>query len=147
MQEPHTQMPEPHTGYLIKQIADKLRAQADADLAQHHLTMAQSRVLSYLSRSGGTAAQKDIGEFLGVAHPTTVGVIARLEQNGFVTCAQSAADKRNKQVRLTARARSIVQAISQTIEQTEARMLRSLSPGEIAALRRMLHTIHQNLEH
>lgn len=57
-------------GCLLKMITDKIKIQADANLAQHDLTLTQSRVLGYLARSGGTATQKEIEGFLQVSHPT-----------------------------------------------------------------------------
>ena len=55
-------------GCLLKMITDKIKIQADANLAQHDLTLTQSRVLGYLARNGGTATQKgDRGLPAGVA--------------------------------------------------------------------------------
>ena len=67
-------------GCLLKMITDKIKIQADANLAQHDLTLTQSRVLGYLARSGGTATQKEIEGFLQVSHPTVAGVIGAAEQ-------------------------------------------------------------------
>ena len=44
-------------GCLLKMITDKIKIQADASLAQHDLTLTQSRVLDDLARHGGTATQ------------------------------------------------------------------------------------------
>ena len=60
-------------GCLLKMITDKIKIQADANLAQHDLTLTQSRVLGYLARNGGTATQKEIEGFLQVSHPTVAG--------------------------------------------------------------------------
>lgn len=89
------------TGVYFKLITDKLHAKADADLKAHGLTMTQSRVLRFLSDSGGEATQKEIEDFLSVSHPTVVGIVSRLEQNGFITFHPDSADKRNKVVVLT----------------------------------------------
>ena len=62
-------------GCLLKMITDKIKIQADANLAQHDLTLTQSRVLGYLARNGGMATQKEIEGFLQVSHPTVAGVI------------------------------------------------------------------------
>ena len=86
-------------GCLLKMITDKIKIQADANLAQHDLTLTQSRVLGYLARSGGTATQKEIEGFLQVSHPTVAGVIGRMEQKGFVSCRPDPADKRSKLAR------------------------------------------------
>ena len=68
------------TGVYFKLINDKLRTKADADLRAHGLTMTQSRVLRFLSDSGGEATQKEIEDFLSVSHPTVVGIVSRLRE-------------------------------------------------------------------
>ena len=51
-------------GYLIKNISDKLKVKADAELKQYNLTLTQSRVFAYLGRRGGQATQKENEVFL-----------------------------------------------------------------------------------
>ena len=132
-------------GYLLKRITDKIKIQADANLAQHDLTLTQSRVLGYLARNGGTATQKEIEGFLQVSHPTVAGVIGRMEQKGFVSCRADPADKRSKLVCQTARATEIAHQMQATIAAAEQQMLRSLSPKQIAALEDALRTIYADL--
>lgn len=126
-------------------ITDKIKIQADANLAQHDLTLTQSRVLGYLDRNGGTATQKEIEGFLQVSHPTVAGVIGRMEQKGFVSCRPDPADKRSKIVCQTERAAAIAQDMHATIQATEQQMLRSLTPEQIAALESTLRTIYADL--
>ena len=57
-------MEEKDIGYLIKNINDKLKVKADADLKHSNLTLAQSRVLAFLDRRGGQATQKEIEVYL-----------------------------------------------------------------------------------
>ena len=132
-------------GCLLKMITDKIKIQADANLAQHDLTLTQSRVLGYLARSGSTATQKEIEGFLQVSHPTVAGIISRMEQNGFVRCWLDPADKRSKIVCQTERAAGIAQDMHATIQATEQQMLRSLTPEQIAALESALRTIYADL--
>lgn len=132
-------------GCLLKMITDKIKIQADANLAQHDLTLTQSRVLGYLARSGGTATQKEIEGFLQVSHPTVAGVIGRMEQKGFVSCRPDPADKRSKLVCQTARATEIAHQMQATMVAAEQQMLRSLSPKQIAALEDTLRTIYADL--
>lgn len=53
-------MPQKDIGYLIKNINDKLKVKADADLKHSKLTLAQSRVLAFLDSRGGQATQKKL---------------------------------------------------------------------------------------
>ena len=139
-------MPKKDIGHLIKNINDKLKVNADADLKHYNLTLAQSRVLAFLQSKGGSATQKEIEVFWEVSHPTVVGIVSRMEHNGYVITWIDKADKRNKIVKLTEQAEIIGQDMEQNILDNERKMLTSLTPTEIEQLRRMLAIIYKNLE-
>ncbi|MGN0184078.1 MAG: MarR family winged helix-turn-helix transcriptional regulator [Aristaeellaceae bacterium] len=138
-------MPDRDIGYLIKNINDKLKARADAELKKYRLTLAQSRVLAYLCSRGGQATQKEIEVYLEVSHPTVVGIVSRMEQNGYVTCWPSA-DRRNKNVKLTAQAEAIGMDMEQDIRANERALLAPFSPEDQKRLREMLLVISRNLD-
>ena len=131
-------------GYLIKSINDKLKVRADAGLKQYHLTISQSRVLVYLRSRGGQATQKEIETFLDVAHPTVVGIVSRMEQNGYVTC-WACEDGRNKYVRLTPQAEAIDKDMQQNMHANEEMLLAPLSLEERERLRDLLLTVAEHL--
>lgn len=136
-------MAEKDVGYLIKNINDKLKVKADADLKGYNLTMTQSRVLAYLGGRGGQATQKEIETFLEVSHPTVVGIVSRMKQNGYVTCWQDE-DKRNKNVMLTPKALSLCADMERHMFETEKRLLAPLNDSEVERLKDMLLRIYNN---
>lgn len=131
-------------GYLIKSINDKLKVRADTELKKYHLTMSQSRVLVYLRSQGGQATQKEIETFLDVAHPTVVGLVSRMEQNGYVTC-WPCEDGRNKYVKLTPHAEAIDKDMQENMHANEEMLLAPLSPEEREQLRDLLLTVAEHL--
>lgn len=131
-------------GYLIKSINNKLKVRADTELKKYHLTMSQSRVLVYLRSRGGQATQKEIETFLDVAHPTVVGLVSRMEQNGYVTC-WPCEDGRNKYVKLTAQAEAIDRDMQENMHANEEMLLAPLSPEEREQLRDLLLTVAEHL--
>ncbi len=139
-------MPKKDVGYLIKNINDKLKVKADADLKRYNLTLAQSRVFAFLGDNRGQATQKQIEIFLEVSHPTVVGIVSRMEQNGYVTTWIDGNDKRKKIVKLTQQAEALGVDMEQNILNTERKLLASLSEEDIAHLREMLLVICKNLE-
>lgn len=139
-------MPQKDIGYLIKNINDKLKAKADADLKHSRLTLAQSRVLAFLDSRGGQATQKEIEVYLEVSHPTVVGIISRMEQNGYLRCRVDETDKRNKVVTLTEQAKVLGKEMEQRILANEKKLLASLSEDDIKKLKQMLWIIYHNLE-
>ena len=131
-------------GYLIKSINDKLTVKVDAELKQFNLTMSQCRVFLYLSSRGGQGTQKEIETFLGVSHPTVVGLVSRMEQNGYVTC-WPCEDGRNKYVKLTPQAEAIDKDMQENMHANEEMLLAPLSPEEREQLRDLLLTVAEHL--
>lgn len=133
-------------GHYFRCINDKLRVRADEDLKKYRLTLSQSRVFAFLKDSGGEATQKEIEVFLEVSHPTVVGLISRMEQNGYLSCRVDESDRRNKIVALTAKAREVGESLGQSMTDTEHRILQGLSEEEVKELKRMLEQIYRNLK-
>ena len=133
-------------GYLIKTINDKIKVKADADLNTYELTLSQSRVLTFLNSKGGQATQKEIEEFLEVSHPTVVGIVSRMEQNGYVTTWLAPKQQRSKIVRLTEKAQTIAEELVRMVQNQEETMLRGLTQEQITELAKMLLVIYENLE-
>lgn len=131
--------------YLIKNINDKLKVKADADLKRYNLTFTQSRVFAFLNGKGGQATQKEIELFLEVSHPTVVGIVSRMEQNGYVTTWLDDKDKRNKIVKLTKQAEEIGIDMEQNMLENEKMLLAPLSAEESERLKEMLTAIYNNL--
>lgn len=139
-------MREADIGYLLKNLNDKMKIKADADLKSYNLTFTQSRVCAFLEDCRGQATQKEIEVFLDVSHPTVVGIVSRLEQNGYVETYFDENDKRNKIVKLTRRAVDIGEEMQKHISENEKNLLSSLSQDEIRQLKRLLLVLYGNLE-
>ena len=128
---------------LIKAIQNRLRAKADADLKDNQLTLVQS---SYLCEHGDSAPQKDIESFLSVSHPTTSGIIRRLELSGFIRSENSPDDKRVRIISMTPLADNIWTQLENSFANRETAMLKDLSDSEIQLVGDVLSKIYDNLE-
>lgn len=132
-------------GYLLKHITDKIKASADASLKSKALTLSQMRVLEFASHHAEGVTQKAIEEHFQVSHPTIVGIITRMEKNGYLECWMDPEDKRNKMVRLTSKAWPIATEMKQEIEMQETRILKGLSEEQIDGLYEALYRILENV--
>lgn len=139
-------MDEHHIGYIIKIITEKLKKHGDEDLKKHGITVTQSRVLIYLNEHGGSSAQKDLGDYLEISHPTVVGIVSRMERNGFVTTHVDAADRRNKIVSLTAHAREIAAEMKNTISANDRALIAGLTEKQVRDLIDTLTIIYNNTD-
>ena len=87
---------------LIKQVHDGLEKQANNSLRSQDLTMSQVGVLMELRFSPEKQmALKELERRLHVAQSTAAGIVARLEQKGFVEGFGDAKDRRIKMLRIT----------------------------------------------
>lgn len=132
-------------GRLLKMINDHLRANVDASLKEHHLTFSQLKVLNFVSSQENQTTQKEIEDYLGVAHPTVVGIISRLEKNGFLFCYLDPGNKRTKIVRATKKTILLDNMLSEKMRETDERLIANLSPDEIKELHRMLEIVYTNI--
>lgn len=129
--------------YLLKLIVDQIRTGADADLKSVHLTLAQSRVLAFLVDKDGQSTQKEIEDFLQVSHPTVVGIVSRMEKNGYL---KSSYIGTSKIVRLTPCAHEVGQDMVKAMAENDAALMKGLSKKEISELQRMLMQVYQNIK-
>ena len=133
------------TGYLLKIITDVLVRESNHMLKKQDLTWAQSRLIGFLSRNGGECTQKELENFLEVSHPTVVGIVSRMEQNGFVTCRIDASDRRNKIVSLTEKAVEAGKSILGSLREQEEAMFDGFTDEERQKLDEYLFRIYENL--
>lgn len=138
-------MNEMDIGFLIKRLTDKIRTYVDASLKKHDLTFSQTVVIGILSEHNFSATQKEIEDHLRVSHPTVVGIISRLEKNGFVTCFTDEKNHRNKIVCLTDKAKGIVSVISADKKEIERKLTQGLSDAELEEFRRILDVLYKNI--
>lgn len=93
---------EDHWAFFIKKIYETLKKYTNSRLSKYNLTVAQSVALMNLyDRPDKQMTMKEMEKVLDIAQSTTVGIIVRLEQKGFVERFGSSDDKRIKYVRIT----------------------------------------------
>lgn len=136
---------EQKVGYYIKSINDKIKTQADYNLQSNGLTLSQSRVLSFLHRSGGQATQKGIEDDLQVSHPTVVGLVKRMEKHGFLITFFDSKNGRNKIAKLTPKAVLLGNNMASVIDTQEDQMLKGLSKDERKQFFHCLSVIYKNI--
>ena len=133
------------TGYLIKTVSDILGREANFMLKEQDLTWAQSRLIGFLTRNGGERTQKEIENFLEVSHPTVVGIVSRMEQNGFVTCRTDQMDRRNKIVSLTEKSMDAGRTMWDMLKRQDEIMFSGFTAEERDRLDEYLLRIYDNL--
>lgn len=130
---------------LIKHINFKVKTKGDTVLKKRDLTFSQMQLLFTLERNGGSLSQKELEEKLGVAHPTVVGLVKRLEKNDYVKSIVDENDKRQKIIIVSKNAQKFKDEMSKQFHEISMKMFEKLSDEEKEELFRMLSIINDSL--
>lgn len=121
----------PDCGGLIKQISDEMRKKANNAIRSYNITLAQLGALIELERApDGQRSLKELEKLLHVAQSTAAGIIARLEQKGFVQGFEAMDDRRVKLVRITPDGQACVHNSLQKRNVAEEEVLGGLTEAE-----------------
>jgi len=131
-------------GALVAETGRLWRRRLDARLRPLGLSQSQWLVLAKLGGEG--VAQAALAELLGIEAPTLVGLIDRLESNGWVERRASAADRRVRLVHPTRKARAAQQRIAEAAGELRKSVLAGLSDGRLRACAGVLEEIKARLE-
>lgn len=131
--------------YLINRVGAALVERFTQDaLNATHLTIGMWRLLLVLSNHGGTR-QVDLADLTSIEVSNVSRLVTRLIQMGLVDRSRSAKSSREVVVELTPKGRSLVAGLVPTAIKLEEIAMRGVSQKELAAAKRVLRQMHQNL--
>lgn len=136
-----------HVSYMMKMIVDRMDTLFQQKMGPLPVTAPQCRLLMYLdSRAGAPVSQRELEHYLGVSHTTVKGLLARLEEKGYVrTAFDNAADARVKNAYLTDKYYRSHADARGVIERFESEITRGLSEEEQATMKTLLARIYENV--
>ena len=133
-------------GYLIHKIDTKIKANMDQELSRHDLTFSQSQVIHLLRLNSGQLSQKALQDLMKVSHPTVVGLVQRLESNGYVKTEIDENDKRYKIVTLCDIADEFKKDMMRSKERFDKKMFQDLPQEKLDELYQILQKMYENIE-
>ena len=133
-------------GYLVHKIDTKIKANMDQELSRHDLTFSQSLVIHLLRLNGGQLSQKALQDLMKVSHPTVVGLVQRLENNGYVKTEIDENDKRYKIVTLCDIADEFKKDMMRSKERFDKKMFQDLPQEKLDELYQILQKMYENIE-
>ena len=133
-------------GYLIHKIDTKIKANMDQELSRHDLIFSQSQVIHLLRLNGGQLSQKALQDLMKVSHPTVVGLVQRLESNGYVKTEIDENDKRYKIVTLCDIADEFKKDMMRSKERFDKKMFQDLPQEKLDELYQILQKMYENIE-
>ena len=136
----------PPWGLLIKQINDDLEKRANNSLRPQSLTIAQVGALLALEQAPERQMSlKELERALHVAQSTTVGILQRLEQKGFVEAVSDPSDRRIKILRITKRGLDCCALAVENMAHEEDRLLSGLTGEEREVFTYLLQKVRNTL--
>ncbi len=115
------------------------------ELSRHGITYRQFQVLGWLAHDGEELTQADLAAKMRIEPPTLVGLLDRMEQQGWITRGNFPGDRRKKLVRVAPAAEEVWETMVAALLRVRARATARLTPDQIESLKEMLQTIHETL--
>lgn len=134
-------------GLLIHQIHNAIEKCGNSQLKKKGLTFSQMNVLiNLIDVPKKRLSFKELERRLALAQSTTAGLISRLEQKDLVLVSGDREDKRVKYVEITAVGMKYCVDARQEMEETEERLLASLSEGEKKTFLSLLEKVNETIQ-
>jgi MarR family transcriptional regulator for hemolysin len=115
------------------------------EVAPHGITYRQSLVLAWLAAEG-ELSQAELASKMLVEPPTLVGILDRMERDGWITRNGCPSDRRKKLIRATSAAEPVWEKIAECARRVRASASEGLTERQLETLKQLLGRVHQNLE-
>lgn len=134
-------------GLLFKKISNHLEAVNNESLRCYGLTSAQLDLMVLLDDRGeAITSQKDIGQYFGIKHTTTIHILKRLEEKQLVYREINGENAKYRNVHLTEEGKQKVAVVKEKRENFDRLIFGQMSKHDRAELHRLLSEVYQNLQ-
>ena len=131
-------------GYWIVLTANSVRRALNAELSQQGITLRQWEVLASLAL-GGELSQSELAERLGIEAPTLVGILDRMERDGWLERYACSQDRRRKRIRCTDKTETLWARMVACAHAVRAKAIQGLDPAELEQLKATCAHVRGNL--
>lgn len=137
-------VPNDRLAHLVKDATRALVRALQMRLAEHGVSFGHWTFLRILWETDGIT-QRKLSEEAGVMEPTTFSALKAMERLGYVTRRQMPDNRKNVYIHLTARGSALKSALVPLAEEVNNVAVRGVKPADVAASRRALLAIIENL--
>lgn len=131
-------------GYWVFSTAHELACAMNEEFQSLGVTKRQWEVLAWISFAG-ELSQSELAEKMGIEAPTLVGVLDRMERDGWIVRVPSSTDRRKKLIHPTERVEPVWARMVERGLQIRARATEGISEADIVHLRQTLSRMRHNL--
>lgn len=136
---------ESSAGYWICTASHDYQRAFNEELSPQGVTFRQAQVLACLAIAG-PLAQTDLAERMRIEPPTLVGVLDRMERDGWIRRDGDKHDRRRKLIQATAAARPAWAKIVTVANRVRERATRGMTANQLSQLRKLLALVQANLQ-
>lgn len=132
-------------GFWVCQASHAIQRAFNEELSPQGITFRQAQVLGCLALEG-RLSQTDLAERMRIEPPTLVGIIDRMERDGWIRRFGDKSDRRRKFVEATPAARPVWTKVVIAATRVRSRATKGMSAAQLAQLKKLLTTIQVNLQ-
>jgi MarR family transcriptional regulator for hemolysin len=132
-------------GLWIFSAAHEMSRLMNVELGAHGITVRQWEVLAHLSWRGDQS-QSELADSMNIEAPTLVGVLDRMERDGWISRVPDESDRRRKLIRASEKVMPVWNKMVDCALRVRRRALRGISEDERLVLRDLLARVRANLE-
>jgi DNA-binding MarR family transcriptional regulator len=131
--------------HLVREAARALTRDLTARLAEHDVSFGHWTFLRILWESDNLT-QRELSEQAGVAEPTTAAALKAMEELGYIERRQLPENRKNVYVHLTPKGRALRARLEPLAVAVNKAAVRNVGAGDLAACRRTLLAVLDNLK-
>ncbi len=135
---------EESVGYWLTLTTQAFHRALGEEVAPHGITYRQSVVLAWLALDG-ELSQAELATKMMVEPPTLVGILDRMERDGWITRNSCPSDRRKKLIRATTAAEPVWEKIAEGGRRVRSRATAGLTDKELETLKQLLCRVNRNL--
>ena len=114
------------------------------EIAPHGITLRQCQVLGCLAFKGA-CSQSELAELIHVEPPTLVGILDRMQRDGWITREICKNDRRRKLITPTSNAEPVWQKILDCGRRVRKKATTGITPEQLLVLKQLLEKVRSNL--
>ncbi len=133
-------------GYRFKKIHEGFRHAGNLSGKKFDLTRAQMDILHYMFKKGEDATQRELEKHFDLKHSTVIGILKRMEKNGFIAISVCENDRRQRSVTLLQKAYDVQKECRTHRNYMENKFKNGLTKEELSTLVTLLDKVYDILK-
>ena len=133
-------------GLLLNDTWRLWRAKLDGRLKPLGLSQGKWRTLVHLAKGGDQLSQSELAARMMIEEPTLVGLLSRLESDGWIKRRDASHDRRCKNVRLARKSSPVLTQIFETARQLRHELIDTVPKRDLQTCMRVLIQIREKAE-